>query len=78
MAHFLCQRGRLRLALGCLTFLILSGPILASRKRHLKARAGGSSDLSLLLFALGIALVVDLSGLLLYNIGQRGIAPLSR
>jgi hypothetical protein len=35
-------------------------------------QAGGLKRLPLLLFGLGIALVVDLQGLLLYNISNKG------
>ena len=38
-------------------------------------QAGGLNCLSLLLIGLGIVLVVDLQGLLLYNIEYRGIVP---
>jgi hypothetical protein len=36
-----------------------------------KSKVGGLKRLPLLLFGLGIVLVVDLQGLLLYNIKQR-------
>ncbi|MBC8274260.1 MAG: hypothetical protein H8E40_04745 [Chloroflexi bacterium] len=39
-----------------------------------RSRAGGSKRLPLLLLGLGIVLVVDLQGLLLYNIGQQGMS----
>jgi len=38
-----------------------------------RSRAGGSERLSLLLFGLGIVLVVDLKGLLLYNTEQQSL-----
>jgi len=37
-----------------------------------KSKVGGLKCLPLLLFGLGIVLVVDLQGLLLYNIKQQG------
>ncbi len=37
-------------------------------------QAGGLKRLPLLLFGLGIVLVVDLQGFLLYNIGQQGMS----
>ncbi|MGA9347852.1 MAG: hypothetical protein WBW48_03480 [Anaerolineae bacterium] len=46
---------------------------LPSLKRGPKARAGGLKRLPLLLFGLGIVLVVDLQGLLLYNNEQQGM-----